>query len=201
MKGTTNVAWNATKVTKHIRCASKSQMPCVLWFTGFSGSGKSTIANAVERRLAELCHHTYLLDGDDVRHGLSHDLGFSDEDREENIRRVGEVVKLFVDAGLIVVTAFISPFEAGRRRVRDLLEQGEFVEVYMSTPLEICEQRDPKGLYVKARSGEIRNFTGIDSEYEPPETPEVTLDTSQMSVDECVSRVIAYLKDKQIVSV
>tara|TARA_Y100000296_G_scaffold85372_1_gene121138 strand:+ start:3359 stop:3874 length:516 start_codon:yes stop_codon:yes gene_type:complete len=170
----------------------------VLWFTGFSGSGKSTIANALEHRLAELQQHTYLLDGDNVRHGLNKDLGFSDDDRIENIRRIGELSKLFVDAGLIVVTAFISPFKTERQLVRDLVDSEEFVEVYMSTPLETCEQRDPKGLYKKARAGEIKNFTGTDSEYESPENPEVVLDTSTMSVDECVDRVITYLRNTHI---
>ena len=194
----TNVVWHDSKVTKESRCAHKAQRPCIVWFTGFSGSGKSTIANAVEHRLAELKQHTYLLDGDNVRHGLNKDLGFTDEDRIENIRRIGEMSKLFVDAGLIVVTAFISPFRAERQLVRDLVEDGEFIEVYMSTPLETCEQRDPKGLYKKARSGQIKNFTGIGSEYEPPKAPEVTLDTSTMSVEECVNQVISYLKEHQI---
>lgn len=198
MTAATNVVWHDTKVTKESRCAHKAQKPCILWFTGFSGAGKSTIANAVEHRLAELKQHTYLLDGDNVRHGLNKDLGFTDEDRIENIRRIGEMSKLFVDAGLIVVTAFISPFKAERQLVRDLVDDGEFVEVFMSTPLETCEQRDPKGLYKKAREGKIKNFTGIDSEYEPPENPEVTLDTSTMTVEECVDRVICHLKDNQI---
>lgn len=198
MTAATNVVWHDSKVTKESRCAHKAQKPCILWFTGFSGSGKSTIANAVEHRLAELKQHTYLLDGDNVRHGLNKDLGFTDEDRIENIRRIGEISKLFVDAGLIVVTAFISPFRAERQLVRDLVDEGEFFEVYMSTPLETCEQRDPKGLYKKAREGKIKNFTGIDSDYEPPENPEVTLDTSTMTVEECVDRVISHLKDNQI---
>lgn len=198
MTAATNVVWHDTKVTKESRCAHKAQKPCILWFTGFSGSGKSTIANAVEHRLAELKQHTYLLDGDNVRHGLNKDLGFTDEDRIENIRRIGEMSKLFVDAGLIVVTAFISPFKAERQLVRDLVDKGEFFEVFMSTPLETCEERDPKGLYKKAREGKIKNFTGIDSEYEPPENPEVTLDTSTMTVEECVDRVISHLKDNQI---
>jgi|TARA_B100001559_G_scaffold320171_1_gene331537 adenylylsulfate kinase len=198
MTAATNVVWHDTKVTKESRCAHKAQKPCILWFTGFSGSGKSTIANAVEHRLAELKQHTYLLDGDNVRHGLNKDLGFTDEDRIENIRRIGEMSKLFVDAGLIVVTAFISPFKAERQLVRDLVGKGEFFEVFMSTPLETCEERDPKGLYKKAREGKIKNFTGIDSEYEPPENPEVTLDTSTMTVEECVDRVISHLKDNQI---
>jgi len=198
MTAATNVVWHDTKVTKESRCAHKAQKPCILWFTGFSGSGKSTIANAVEHRLAELKQHTYLLDGDNVRHGLNKDLGFTDKDRIENIRRIGEMSKLFVDAGLIVVTAFISPFKAERQLVRDLVDKGEFFEVFMSTPLETCEERDPKGLYKKAREGKIKNFTGIDSEYEPPENPEVTLDTSTMTVEECVDRVISHLKDNQI---
>jgi adenylylsulfate kinase len=198
MTAATNVVWHDTKVTKESRCAHKAQKPCILWFTGFSGSGKSTIANAVEHRLAELKQHTYLLDGDNVRHGLNKDLGFTDEDRIENIRRIGEVAKLFVDSGLIVVTAFISPFRAERQLVRDLVDEGEFFEVYMSTPLETCEERDPKGLYKKAREGKIKNFTGIDSDYEPPENPEVILDTSSMTVDECVDRVISHLKENQI---
>ena len=198
MTAATNVVWHDTKVTKESRCAHKAQKPCILWFTGFSGSGKSTIANAVEHRLAELKQHTYLLDGDNVRHGLNKDLGFTDDDRIENIRRIGEVAKLFVDSGLIVVTAFISPFRAERQLVRDLVEEGEFFEVYMSTPLETCEERDPKGLYKKAREGKIKNFTGIDSDYEPPENPEVILDTSSMTVDECVDRVVSHLKENQI---
>ena len=198
MTAATNVVWHDSKVSKENRCAHKAQKPCILWFTGFSGSGKSTIANAVEHRLAELKQHTYLLDGDNVRHGLNKDLGFTDEDRIENIRRIGEVAKLFVDSGLIVVTAFISPFRAERQLVRDLVEEGEFFEVYMSTPLETCEERDPKGLYKKAREGKIKNFTGIDSDYEPPENPEVILDTSSMTVDECVDRVISHLKENQI---
>tara|TARA_Y100000296_G_scaffold23911_1_gene28280 strand:- start:114 stop:722 length:609 start_codon:yes stop_codon:yes gene_type:complete len=196
--GATNVVWHESKVSKESRCAHKSQKPCILWFTGFSGSGKSTIANAVEHRLAELKQHTYLLDGDNVRHGLNKDLGFSDEDRIENIRRIGEVAKLFVDAGLIVVTAFISPFRTERQLVRELVDDGEFVEVFMNTPLSTCEARDPKGLYKKARAGEIKNFTGIDSDYEPPVAPEVALDTSTMTVDECVDNVIGYLRDKGI---
>ena len=170
-----------------------------MWFTGLSGAGKSTVADAVEQKLFELGHHTYLLDGDNVRHGLNKDLGFSDADRVENIRRIGEMAKLFADAGLIVMSAFISPFRSDRKLVRDLVEEKEFVEVYISTPLSTCEQRDPKGLYKKARSGQIKNFTGIDSEYEAPVSPEVTLNTAELNVDECVDRVISYLKQNEII--
>jgi len=150
-------------------------------------------------KLFELGHHTYLLDGDNVRHGLNKDLGFSDADRVENIRRIGEMAKLFADAGLIVMSAFISPFRNDRKLVRDLVEEKEFVEVYISTPLSTCEQRDPKGLYKKARSGQIKNFTGIDSEYEAPVSAEVTLNTAELNVDECVARVITYLKQNEII--
>ena len=195
-----NIVWHESKVTKKDRCAHKAQKPCIVWFTGFSGSGKSTIANALEKRLADLQQHTYLLDGDNVRHGLNGDLGFTDADRVENIRLIGEVAKLFVDAGLIVITAFISPFRAERQMARDLVEKGEFIEVFMGTPLETCEQRDPKGLYKKARAGKITNFTGIDSDYEPPTNPEVTLNTATMSVNECVDRVIAHFVSENILT-
>ncbi|HIC46422.1 adenylyl-sulfate kinase, partial [Methylophaga sp.] len=153
----------------------------------------------VEQKLFELGHHTYLLDGDNVRHGLNKDLGFSDADRIENIRRIGEMAKLFADAGLIVMSAFISPFRSDRQMVRDLVKEKEFVEVYISTPLSTCEERDPKGLYKKARSGQIKNFTGIDSDYEVPHHPEVTLNTAELNVNECVDRVISYLKQNEII--
>lgn len=192
---TENIVWHSTSVTKEDRSALKKQKPCVLWFTGFSGSGKSTIANAVEKKLNMLEQHTYLLDGDNVRHGLNKGLTFSDDDRIENIRRIGELSKLFIDSGLIVLTAFISPFRSERQMVRDLVEKDEFIEVFMNTPLATCEDRDPKGLYKKARKGEIKNFTGIDSGYEPPENPEVTLDSSTMSIEECADAVIAYLRE------
>jgi adenylylsulfate kinase len=194
----TNIVWHSTAVTKATRAALNGQRSCILWFTGYSGSGKSTTASALERRLAELGLHTYLLDGDNIRHGLNKELGFNDADRIENIRRIGEVSKLFVDAGLIVISAFISPFREERQMVRELVEDGEFFEVFMGTPLETCEQRDPKGLYKKARAGEIKNFTGIDSTYEPPVNPEVTLDTSSMTVEECVTRVIEHLNNAGI---
>ncbi len=194
-----NIVWHKHKVEKLERSKQKKQKPCILWFTGLSGAGKSTVADAVEQKLFELGHHTYLLDGDNVRHGLNKDLGFSDEDRIENIRRIGEMAKLFADAGLIVMSAFISPFRSDRQLVRDLVEEKEFVEVYISTPLRTCEERDPKGLYKKARNGEIKNFTGIDSEYEAPEAAEVTLNTAELNVDECVDRVIFYLKQNEII--
>jgi adenylyl-sulfate kinase len=189
----TNVTWHQTHVDKAARAAQKNQTPRVLWFTGLSGAGKSTIANALEQKLVAMGHHTYLLDGDNVRHGLNRDLGFNDQDRVENIRRVGEVAKLFVDAGLVVVTAFISPFRSDRQLVRDMFDEGEFVEVFVDTPLELAEQRDPKGLYAKARTGQIKNFTGIDSPYERPQRPDVHLDTEGMSVEQCVEALVRRL--------
>ncbi len=189
----TNIIWHSHNVTKDNRATQKQQKPCILWFTGLSGSGKSTIANALEQRLFELGHHTYLLDGDNVRHGLNKDLGFSDADRVENIRRIGEVAKLFVDAGLIVMTAFISPFRSDRELVRKLVPEGEFLEIFVDTPLEVCEQRDPKGLYKKARAGQIKNFTGLDSPYEAPDAPELVLETANQDVAACVASVITEL--------
>ncbi|MBM5811032.1 MAG: sulfate adenylyltransferase subunit CysN [Gammaproteobacteria bacterium] len=189
-----SVFWQPTRVSHEQRINQKAQHPCILWFTGLSGAGKSTIANAVEQALYLRGHHSYLLDGDNIRHGLNRDLDFSDAGRVENIRRIGEVAKLFLDAGLIVLTAFISPFRSDRRLVRDLVGSGEFVEVFVSTPLDECERRDPKGLYVKAREGTIRNFTGISSPYEAPEAPEIEIDSSKLSVAECVDRVIRYLE-------
>jgi len=195
----TDIVWQNHNVNKMIRASQKHQKPCILWFTGLSASGKSTTANAIEQKLFELGHHTYLLDGDNVRHGLNKDLGFSDSDRVENIRRIGEMAKLFADAGLIVLSAFISPFRADRQMVRDLVEEGEFIEIHMSTPLSVCEQRDPKGLYQKARNGEIRNFTGIDSVYEAPEKPEITLNTADCDIEACAVKVIDYLKQNHII--
>jgi adenylyl-sulfate kinase len=194
-----NIVWHESKLDKELRAKQKRQKPCILWFTGLSASGKSTISNALEQKLFELGHHTYLLDGDNVRHGLNKDLGFSDADRVENIRRIGEMAKLFADAGLIVLSAFISPFRADRQMVRDLVEAGEFIEIHMSTPLSVCEQRDPKGLYKKARQGEIKNFTGIDSSYEAPESPEITLNTAECDIEACADKVIAYLKQNHII--
>ncbi|WP_341582291.1 adenylyl-sulfate kinase [Marinobacter metalliresistant] len=195
-----NIVWHDHKITRAERSVNKNQKPCLLWFTGLSGSGKSTIANALDVALHKRGYHTFLLDGDNVRHGLCKDLGFSDDDREENIRRVGEVCKLFADAGLIVMSAFISPFTSDRRLVRKLFPAGEFIEVFMDAPLATCEERDPKGLYQKARSGEIKHFTGIDSPYEVPAHPEIRLDTSRHSVEECVDSLIAYLLERELIT-
>ena len=193
-----NVVWHRQSIAKRERARQKAQQSAVLWFTGLSGAGKSTVANALEKALFQRGHHSYLLDGDNVRHGLNRDLGFSDEDRVENIRRIGEVARLMADAGLVVLSAFISPFRADRALVRELMEDGEFIEIHVDAPLEVCEARDPKGLYAKARAGVIRNFTGIDSPYEPPEAPEIVVDTSTLSVDECVDELLAYLKRRGI---
>lgn len=193
MHNSHNLVRQYTHITKADRSKHKSQKPCLIWFTGLSGAGKSTIANALERALFERCYHTYLLDGDNVRHGLTSDLGFSDADRVENIRRIGEAAKLMVDAGLIVLSAFISPFREDRKIVRELFESGEFIEVYVNTPLTICEARDPKGLYKKARAGKIKYFTGIDSDYQAPLNPDCVVDTSFESVEVSVSKLISLL--------
>jgi adenylylsulfate kinase len=194
-----NIVWHEQTVTREQKHNLKGHKSCVLWYTGLSGSGKSTIANAVEKKLFELGKHTYTLDGDNVRHGLNKGLSFSDEDRIENIRRISEVSKLFVDAGIIVSSAFISPFKEDRQQARELLDNGEFIEVFIDTPIEVCEQRDPKGLYKKARSGEIKNFTGIDSTYELPESPEVHVKTAEQSIEECVEQIVSYLRKKQVI--
>ena len=188
-----NVHWQATDVTREFHAGLKNQKPAVLWFTGLSGAGKSTIANLVEKRLARMNRHTFLLDGDNVRHGLNKDLGFTDADRVENIRRVGEVAKLMTDAGLIVITAFISPFRAERDMVRQMMQPGEFIEVHIDTPLAEAESRDVKGLYKKARSGDLKNFTGIDSPYEAPEDPEIRIDTIAMTPEEAADAIVARL--------
>jgi bifunctional enzyme CysN/CysC len=185
-----NVHWQPTDITREDHAALKNQKPRVLWFTGLSGSGKSTIANAVEKRLSLMNRHTFLLDGDNVRHGLNKDLGFTEADRIENIRRVGEVARLMADAGLIVLTAFISPFRAERDMVRAMLPEGEFIEIFVDTPLEVAEARDVKGLYKKARSGALKNFTGVDSPYEAPEHPEIRVNTVEMTVDEAADAII-----------
>ena len=188
-----NVHWQPTDITRAEHARLKNQTPRVLWFTGLSGAGKSTIANEVEKRLNLMNRHTFLLDGDNVRHGLNKDLGFTEADRIENIRRVGEVAKLMADAGLIVLTAFISPFRAERDMVRQMIPAGEFVEIYVDTPLAVAEQRDVKGLYKKARAGELKNFTGIDSPYEPPEVPEIRVNTAEMSAEEAADYIIQQL--------
>ena len=195
LRRASNIHWQALDIHKGTRAATKNQQSTVLWFTGLSGSGKSTVANIVEKRLTAMGHHTYLLDGDNVRHGLNRDLGFTDADRVENIRRVAEVSKLMADAGLIVLVSFISPFRAERRMARDMLEDGEFVEVHVDTPLEICEARDVKGLYAKARAGEIKNFTGIDSDYEQPENAEITINTAEKSPETTAGEIIEHLEN------
>lgn len=199
MSKSTNVTWHETSLTKEHRRKQNGHESTVLWFTGLSGSGKSTIANAVAKELYNRNIRSYVLDGDNIRHGLNKDLGFSEEDRTENIRRIGEVSKLFVDSGQFVLTAFISPFRADRQIVRDLLEEGEFIEVYIKCPIEECEVRDPKGLYDKARKGIIKDFTGIDSPYEEPQQPEIILESDQYSIEECVEQVIGYLTAKKAI--
>lgn len=184
---------------KELRARIKRQKPCILWFTGYSGAGKSTIANKVETRLYELEHHTHLLDGDNVRQGLCRDLGFTETDRVENIRRVAEVARLMLDAGLIVLTAFISPFRAERRMARSLVGDGEFIEIFVNTPLAVAESRDIKGLYEKARKGQIKDFTGIDSPYEVPENPEISIDTTSMSADQSCQFILDYLVANEII--
>ncbi|KIE19326.1 adenylylsulfate kinase [Vibrio sinaloensis] len=195
-----NIVWHKHAIDKQFRANLKQQKPAVLWFTGLSGAGKSTVAGALENKLAELGYHTYLLDGDNVRHGLCSDLGFSEQDRRENIRRIGELSKLMADAGLIVLSAFISPHRTERQLVRDLLPEGEFIEVFVNASLEVCEQRDPKGLYKKARAGEIPNFTGIDSEYEAPINPEIDLLAGEKSIDELVDDCLLALKTRNIIA-
>ena len=194
---TENTVWHDQQISKTQRANLKNQKPCLLWYTGLSGSGKSTVANAVDALLFERGCHSYLLDGDNVRHGLNGDLSFSDKDRVENIRRIGEVSKLFVDAGLLVSTAFISPFIAERENVRKQLAVGQFIEIFIDTPIEICEQRDPKGLYKKARGGEIKNFTGISSGYEAPVSPEIHIKAGTQSIELCAQQVISYLKNNR----
>jgi adenylylsulfate kinase len=195
-----NIVWHDQTVSREQKQQHKGHKPVLLWYTGLSGSGKSTIANAVEAKLFELGCHTYLLDGDNVRMGLNKGLTFSDEDRVENIRRISEVAKLFVDAGLIVSTAFISPFKADRDQARAIMAEGEFIEVFIDTPIEVCESRDPKGLYKKARAGEIPNFTGISSAFDIPESPELHIKTAEQSIEQSVMQIVKYLQQKQIIS-
>ena len=197
LRRATNIVWQKMKVDKAERARVNEQKPCVLWMTGLSGAGKSTIADLLEQKLQAMGKHTYLLDGDNVRHGLNRDLVFTDQDRVENIRRVAEVAKLMVDAGLIVIVSFISPFRSERTMARALLQEGEFVEIFVDTPLEICEARDPKGLYAKARSGKLANFTGIDSPYEPPQSPELRIDTTALSADDAADAVVRLLLSQE----
>ena len=191
MQGASNVHWQAQDIDQAARALLKQQQPQCVWFTGLSGSGKSTLANLLEKRLHAAGRHTCLLDGDNLRQGLNRDLGFSDADRVENIRRVAEVSRLMVDAGLIVLVSFISPFRSDRRMARSLFAEGEFVEVYVDTPIEVCEERDVKGLYAKARRGELKNFTGIDSPYEAPERPEVHLGPALLTPEACGEQIWA----------
>ena len=188
-----NIHWQSMDVTKQSRAEQKSQQPKLLWFTGLSGSGKSSIANILEKKLQAIGRHTITLDGDNVRHGLNRDLGFTKADRVENIRRVGETSKLMVEAGLICIASFISPFASEREMVRNLMGDGEFIEVFVDTPLEVCEKRDVKGLYAKARAGELPNFTGISSPYESPVNPEIRIDTTDLSAEDAADSIIDYL--------
>lgn len=197
MSASTNITWHDSEVTKAQRQERNGHKSVVIWFTGLSGSGKSTISVALEKALFEQNITSYRLDGDNIRHGLNQNLGFSPEDRKENIRRIGEVGKLMVDAGVVTMTAFISPYEADRNTVRDILEDGEFIEVFTKCSLDECESRDPKGLYKKARSGEIKEFTGINAPYEEPSNPEIVIDTENESVEESVEKIVAYLKENQ----
>lgn len=193
-----HIVWHQHQVTRQLRESNNGHKGAVLWFTGLSGSGKSTLAGAIEHQLTSMGMKTYLLDGDNIRHGLCRDLGFNEADRQENIRRVGEVAKLMVDAGVIVATAFISPFQADRQKVRDLFEPEQFFELYVDTPVSICEQRDPKGLYKQAREGKIKQFTGIDSPYEIPQNPELHLD-GQQPISDSLSQIIALLLRNHVI--
>ena len=197
---TNNIVWHNQQVQKKERMMLSQQKPCILWFTGLSGSGKSTIANALEEVLYNNGNFTYLLDGDNVRHGLNRDLGFDDASRIENIRRVGEVAKLFVDSGQIVLTAFISPFVADRELVRSLVEKDEFIEVFIDTPLEVCEGRDPKGLYKKARAGEIKDFTGIDSPYESPKSADIHILNDKITIEKACEQIINFLIENHYIT-
>ena len=195
----TNIAWHEATVDRAARARQRGHRSAILWFTGLSGSGKSTLANALNAELFQRGLATYVLDGDNIRHGLCSDLGFSDADRVENIRRIGEVSKLFLDAGVIVLTAFVSPFRADRRRARALVDGGDFIEIHCAADLGVCEQRDTKGLYAKARAGQIKDFTGISSPYEEPEAPELRIDTGSQSLEESVAQVLTYLESKGVV--
>ena len=195
----TNIVWHHSTITRDDRAQQRGHRSAILWFTGLSGAGKSTLANAVNVALFERGLACYVLDGDNVRHGLCKDLGFSDTDREENIRRIGEVAKLFLDAGVVVLTAFVSPFQADRQRARDLVEPGDFIEIHCAADLAVCEERDTKGLYAKARAGEIKDFTGISSPYEAPESPELRVDTGGQSLEQSVEQVLTYLQAKGVI--
>jgi len=195
-----NVVWHQSTISKKDRNKLLNQKPFVLWFTGLSASGKSTLANIVEQKLYKMKYNTYLLDGDNIRHGLNKDLGFNEESRVENIRRIGEVSKLFLDCGIITLTAFISPFKSDRKLVRELFDKGQFLEVFIDSSLEVCENRDPKGMYAKARKGEIKNFTGISSPYEAPLNPEIHVINNSITLDEASNQIISYLIDKEYIN-
>jgi len=196
----TNITWHQSEIDQAAREELLQQKGCVIWFTGLSGSGKSTVANQVAAHLHQSGRITYVLDGDNIRHGLNKNLGFSPEDRQENIRRIGEVAKLFADAGLITTTAFISPYRQDRDTVRGIMSPDRFIEVFVDCPLEVCESRDPKGLYKKARAGELKGFTGIDAPYEAPQSPELVVDTNQLDVTGCTEQVITYLTEHGLTS-
>ncbi len=198
-KSSTNVVWHHATVSRALREAQNGHKSALLWFTGLSGAGKSTLAHAVEERLYQMGCRTFVLDGDNVRHGLCGDLGFAEADRVENIRRVGEAAKLMVEAGLITLTAFISPFRKDRERVRSLYPHGDFLEIYCSSPVEVCETRDVKGLYKRARAGEIKDFTGISSPYEAPTAPELVVETDKLNLDESVEKVLGLLRERGII--
>lgn len=193
-----NVVWHHATVTRARRQQQNKHRSLILWFTGLSGSGKSTLAHAVEEKLHQMGCRTFVCDGDNVRHGLNSNLGFSKEDRKENIRRIGEMCKLFIEAGVIALTAFISPFREDRERVRKLVQEGDFIEIFCDCSLEICESRDVKGMYAKARRGEIKEFTGISSPYERPENPEMIIETGKLNLEQCVDIIITYLREREI---
>ena len=195
-----DVVWQDSEINKERRNKLNRHKSAILWFTGLSGSGKSTIANELEKILHQLSFRTFILDGDNIRHGLSKDLGFSDDDRKENIRRIGEVAKLFIESGTITLTTFISPFKEERQSVRQLVGENEFYEIYVKCPLDLCEQRDVKGLYKKARKGEIKKFTGIDSPYEEPDNADLTVDTATMTTEDCVNVIIKYMIDSNLIT-
>lgn len=195
-----NIVWHNTTITDEDRATLLKQKPFVLWFTGLSASGKSTLANIVEQKMFTLKYKTYLLDGDNVRHGLNKDLGFDEKSRVENIRRIGEISKLFLDSGIIILTAFISPFKSDRDLVRSLFQKGQFLEVFIDSSLETCEARDPKGMYAKARSGEIKNFTGISSPYEPPKNPEIHVVNNSITLDNASDQIINYLIESKYIT-
>lgn len=200
MKQTKNVVWHTPMVTRHLRNILNGHKSCVFWFTGLPSSGKSTLAHAVEKRLYEKGIRTYTFDGDNIRHGLCSDLGFSEKDREENLRRIAEVAKLFVDAGIVVLAAFVSPLKKHREKVRQIIGERDFIEIYCRCPVEICEKRDPKGMYKKARAGEIKEYTGVSAPYEEPENPDLIIDTHLLTLEESIEKVFKFVEEKVMLS-